>query len=81
VPSGGPSAHVGPSLLETLWEELDSIVERLMTGCEAADGRDPGRAEGVAYAIAVITNPYHPSIPAVREECVRRWNSAQATTE
>jgi hypothetical protein len=66
-----------------LWEELMSIVERLMTGAEAADGRDHGRAEGVAFCIAVMTNPYKPSIPAVRVEAMRRWEeeNAQGTPE
>jgi hypothetical protein len=64
----------GRSILEMLWEELMSISERLYTGAEAEDGRDPGRAEGVAFCIAVMTNPYAPNIEAVRAEVVRRWN-------
>lgn len=63
----------GKSILATLWEELMSISERLYTGAEAEDGRDPGRAEGVAYCIAVMTNPYKPDIQAVRAEVARRW--------
>lgn len=77
VDAGG-SACGGKTILELLWDELDSIMERLMTGTEADDERDPGRAEGVAYAIAVMQNPYLPSIDAVREKAMERWEEAQA---
>lgn len=63
----------GPSILDKLWEELMAISERLYTGTEAEDGRDLGRAEGVAYCISVMTNLYNPDIQAVRAEVARRW--------
>lgn len=69
------SSCAGKSILELLWEELDTIVDRLMTGQAAADGRDPGRAEGVAYCIAVFTNPYRPNIEGVREQSTERWEA------
>lgn len=72
VNSGG-SACGGKTILECLWDEMDSIMDRLMTGQEAADGRDAGRAEGLAYAIAVMNNPYLPSIDQVRTQAVERW--------
>lgn len=62
----------GPSLLEKMWEELDSIVDRLMEGAEAADGRDPGRAEGVAYCIAIVQMPYAPDMMAIRAQAMDR---------
>lgn len=68
----------GRSILSMLWDELMSISERLLSGDPAEDGRDPGRAEGVAYCIAVMTNPYKPDIEAVRAEVVRRWNEEVA---
>jgi len=65
----------GKSILEMYWDELDTIMDRLMTnGAEAADGRDPGRAEGVAYCIAVMKNPYAPNIDSVRIEAVERFD-------
>lgn len=67
----------GPSILELLWQELMSVCDRLYTGAEAEDGRDPGRAEGVAFAIAVMTNPYKPDIEEVRAEVARRWKEEQ----
>lgn len=68
----------GRSILSILWDELMTISERLLSGESAEDGRDPGRAEGVAYCIAVMTNPYKPDIEAVRAEVVRRWNEEVA---
>lgn len=86
------SPHAGRSLLEILWEELDAVMERLMTD-EKPDfrgsgvpyeeryelirawGEERGQAQGLAYAIAVLTNPYAPSVPAIRQEAVARWKS------
>lgn len=100
----------GRSLLEILWEELDSIVDSLMSKgspstwydevgreCVSVDhfrtyGKDEelisddpsefqqwaewrGQAQGVAYAIAVITSPYAPNVPAIREEAMQRWEA------
>jgi len=83
----------GRSLLEILWEELDSIIDQLMSEdepdkpkedlpsiaigvlCEGYKmwGELRGQAQGVAYAIAVITDPYSPNVPAVREQAMQRW--------
>lgn len=71
--NAGGSACGGRTLLELMWDELDTITDRLMTGQEAEDGRDPGRAEGMAYAIAVMQNPYRPSWEQVRDQAVARW--------
>lgn len=66
----------GKSILEHYWEELDTIMDRLMTeGSEAADGQDKGRAETAAYFIAILENPYNPDIDAVKIQCVDRWNA------
>lgn len=62
----------GMSIRERYWEELDAIVDRLNAGEPAEDGRDPGRAEGIAWCLAVMANPYQPNIEAVREESVER---------
>jgi hypothetical protein len=39
-------------------------------------GRQQGRCEGLAYAIAVITNPYQPNVPAIKAEALRRWEAS-----
>lgn len=68
--------YVTKSLLERMWEELDSIVERLMSGAEADDGRDPGRAEGVAFCIALITQPYAPDVDKIRQLAMERYEGS-----
>lgn len=78
VVNAGGSACGGKTLLEMLWEELDAIMDRLMTGQEAEDERDPGRAEGVAFCIAVFQNPYAPNINVVRDQAMDRWEQQQA---
>jgi hypothetical protein len=72
VDSGG-SACGGETILELMWKELMVVVDRLMTGQEAEDERDPGRAEGLAYAIAIMQNPYHVNWEAVRDQAVGKW--------
>jgi len=87
--------HAGKSILEIIWEELDSVYDQLMSegrprvpkqwGAqhpqEIADkqmkyGELRGQAQGLAYAIAVIQNPYDVSVPAVRHEAQRRYDDA-----
>lgn len=67
----------GKSLLEMMEDELDSVVERLMNGGAAADGRDPGRAEGIAFCIALLKQPYNPDVMKVREAAMERYEAAQ----
>ena len=38
-----------------------------------AYGEQRGQAQGVAYCIAVMTNPYTPDVDAIREEAMERW--------
>lgn len=77
VQAGGSTCG-GKTILELLWGELDAVMDRLMTGGAAEDGRDPGRAEGVAFAIAVMQNPYLPNIDAVREQAMERWEAQES---
>ena len=78
-----PASQVchGKSILEMLWDELDGIVERLQAGAEAEDGNDVGRAQGVAYAIAVIENPYHVDMERIRAEAMDRWEAQNEEEE
>jgi hypothetical protein len=32
-----------------------------------------GQAQGIAYALAVLINPYQPDIEAIRAEAMERW--------
>jgi hypothetical protein len=45
--------------------------------CEHWDNGDRYRAEELAWVIAVVTNPYDPSVDRVRVEAMRRWNQQQ----
>lgn len=68
----------GPTLTEALWSEMDRLMEGLMTGADAEDGGDKFRAAELAWVLAITTNPYNPSVDAIRAETVERWNKAQA---
>jgi hypothetical protein len=63
----------GKSLYEMVQDELFTVYERLAGGTPADDGRDPGRAEALAYVVAMFDNPYAPNIEQVRERCVEWW--------
>jgi hypothetical protein len=100
--------YAGMSVLDILWDELDTIMDQLMEegapeksslakeimgGCstireasELADGwygtlkgwgELRGQAQGVAYAIAVCTNPYACDVPAIKREARARWDARQ----
>ena len=40
-------------------------------------GEARGRAQGVAFAIAVLVNALHPNIEDVRAEALARWEASQ----
>lgn len=65
----------GPTLLEALWAEMDRLMEALMTESDAEDGGDRFRAAELAWVLAIVSNPYNPSVDAIRAETMRRWGS------
>lgn len=65
----------GPTLLEALWAEMDRLMEGLMTG-QGAEG-DRYRAEELAWVLAIVSNPYDPSVDRIRAETMDRWNAEQ----
>lgn len=73
------SELAGKSVLDLLWERLDAFVDDLMSTALLATPTEElkGRAYGMAEAIALITNPYHPDIEAVRGEAMGRWEQRQ----
>lgn len=77
LPNLHPGSCGGKSLLHRLWEELDTVVDRLAE--EPDNDIDRGGAQQLAYAIAIIQNPYKPSTPSVKKEAQRRWEEAQET--
>jgi hypothetical protein len=40
-----------------------------------------GQAQGIAFAIAVLTNPYAADVPAVKKEAMARWQKRQDAGE
>lgn len=46
--------------------------------CGHPDNGNRYRAEELAWVLAIVTNAYEPSMDAIREEAMRRWNEAQA---
>ncbi len=68
----------GPTLLEALWNEMDRLMEGLMTDADAEDGGDRFRAGELAWVLAVVTDPYNPSVDAIRAETMRRWEEQQS---
>lgn len=71
----------GETLLEALWGEMDRLMEGLMTGEDAEDGGDKYRAAELAWVLAVVSNPYAPSVDAIRAETMDRWNASQEAAE
>jgi hypothetical protein len=81
------------SVSEVLWGDVMATVERLhgeyadlMAEPGLPTRRDQelvqwgearGRAQGLAFALALLANPRHPDIEAVRAESVRRWEAAE----
>lgn len=87
------TSGAGRSLLEMLWEELDRIMDILMTGDTpvlhpdrslnnphefTAWGEIRGQAQGVAYCIAVIEQPYQPNVPDIKERAMERFEERDA---
>lgn len=78
VANSGGHACGGKTILEFMWERLMAVVERLMTDQASEDGQDVGRAEGLAWAIAVFQNPYRPNLDSVRAEAMQLWEDEDA---
>lgn len=60
-------------LIERYKQELDDIIERIITNNEKEDGLDKGRAEIACNFIAMILNPINPNMIQVRNDAVRRF--------
>lgn len=66
--------YAGMSLFQRYTEELDTIIDRMMTGGEAEDGRDPGRAEAMCWMLALMRNSYLPDFEQEKKLAMDRWN-------
>jgi hypothetical protein len=76
--SGEPLAHAGKSIIELLWEQMDTVYAELMAG---AGKKTQGKAAGLAEALALMSNPYLRDVDAVRAAAHERWEAAQDDTE
>lgn len=71
----------GETLSEALWSEMDRLMEGLMTQTDSEDGGDKFRAVELAWVLAVVSNPYAPSVDAIRAEAMERWKAAEAEAD
>lgn len=68
---GKPSETEPPSEAagEGAWEEfIDQEHEEWQHY-----GEERGQAQGLAYALAVLTNPYNVNVDVIREQALKRW--------
>jgi hypothetical protein len=70
--------YAGYSIFDCIMQDLDAVLDRLMAGEPAEDGRDPGRAEAYTKALATIRNPYEPDYPAEKDRQMERWEKRNA---
>lgn len=58
------------------WEKYSSDFDKFAADLqEYCEWR--GQAQGIAYMLAVLTNPYQPDIDAIREEAIQRWEQGE----
>ena len=64
----------GKSLLDLLWEQMDQFVDAVQEPVNQDEFENAkGRAHGMAVAIALVTNPYHPDVDTIKSEAMERW--------
>lgn len=73
----------GGTLLDVMWEDLLNCIDDLMKAGELEWSdedriRCQGRAEGVAWCIAVLTQSPRPiNITAIKDEAMQKWELMQ----
>jgi hypothetical protein len=65
--------YAGYSIFDEIMMNLDVIIDRLMAGEPAEDGRDPGRAETFTMCLAIIRNPHNPLFEEERKRQMDRY--------
>lgn len=66
--------YAGYSIFDKIMVKLDSVLDRMMAGEPQEDGRDPGRAEALTLALAIIRNPYEPNYTEEKERQMERYH-------
>lgn len=70
-----PLEWVGPSMPGKYYHVLDGIVDQLMDDADLSDedyDHLRGKAEGIAWCIAMLQNQVEPNVDSVRRESQRR---------
>jgi hypothetical protein len=77
----------GPSIIESIWAELDAQTGKMMAIKRHEDGSPTeeehdlaeagqrGHCLGLAKALAILHNPYDPDIEEIRREAMRRYRT------
>lgn len=67
-------------LEEVYWDDMDRLMELLMSDHETEVPQEELAAEAraLAFCLAHLTDPFEPSVDAIRDEAVRRWEEANA---
>jgi hypothetical protein len=73
--------YQGYAIFDRIQQQLDPVMDRLMAGEPAEDGRDPGRAESYTMVLAIIRNPHKADYPCEKVRQVNRWNSINEQDE
>lgn len=73
--------YAGYSIFEVIMLDLDAIIDRMMAGEEAEDGRDPGRGEAYTRCLATIRNPYQPDYPGEKARQMERYYDRNGESE
>lgn len=80
----GKALHpwAGHSITEKVQGELDAVVSRLLSDGKPDDdateeelvkwGEERGQAQGLAYALALLLNPYKPNLKQVKKDSTAR---------
>lgn len=66
--------YAGYAIVDRVQQNLDPVLDRLVSGDVAEDGRDPGRAEAYTMVLAIIRNPYEPDYPGEKERQMEHYN-------
>lgn len=71
--------YAGYSIFDEIMMNLDAVIDRLMAGEPAKDGRDPGRAETFTMCLAIIRNPHSPDFLDEKRRQMERYEKRQSS--
>lgn len=66
----------GPTLVEQMWQELDSVTKNLME--KTGDEHSVGYAKGLAWTVSLFMTQLYPTPKDVSREAVVRYKARQA---